>query len=203
MNKLKSDFFNRPTLTVAYDLLGKILAVDNMKGRIVETEAYIGPVDKGSHAYNYNMTNRTRIMFGPPGHAYIYLIYGMYNCLNFVTEKEGEPCAVLIRAVEPVEGIDEMSVNRFSKKYNELSSYQKRNLTNGPGKLCMAMNITRDMNGFSLVNSNMAVFDPGEYEFEVMQTKRINIDYAEEAKDFLWRFYIKGNSYVSRPLQNN
>ena len=122
--KLKREFYSRPTLDVTRDLLGKNLVhcIDGKQlvGRIVEAEAYIGTVDKAAHSYNNKKTKRNEIMFGPPGHAYVYLIYGMYNCMNVVTQDEGEGTAALIRAVEPVENIEIMIHNRYNKPIEEL-----------------------------------------------------------------------------------
>ena len=137
--KLGRDFFDRDTRTVARDLLGKYLVrVWNgipLAVRLTETEAYIGRMDKACHAYNYRRTKRTETLFAPPGTAYIYLIYGMYHCLNFVTEAEGEPAAVLIRGGEARCGTELMARNRFGKGREELSPYQKKNFFNGPGKI--------------------------------------------------------------------
>ena len=131
MEKLGRDFFDRDTVEVARDLLGKILVrrVDGMtlSGRITETEAYVGRMDKACHAYGYKRTARTETLFAPPGTAYIYLIYGIYHCLNFVTEPEGEPSAVLLRGLEPVDGVAEMTRRRFGKEPEQLTSYQKKN----------------------------------------------------------------------------
>ena len=198
--KLSVDFYNRDTLKVARDLLGKKLVrkieEEFLIGKIVEVEAYIGPIDKACHSYNFKKTKRNEVMFGPPGTAYVYFIYGMYHCLNVVTEPEGMPCAVLIRALEPLQGFDKLAENRFGKKYDELNSYQRKNLTNGPGKLCKAFSIDKKLNGVSLLNDELYILDINE-SFEIVSDKRIGIDYAEEAKDFEWRFYIKNNPYVS------
>ncbi|MCX7904366.1 MAG: DNA-3-methyladenine glycosylase [Caloramator sp.] len=199
--KLPVDFYSRDTITVAKELLGKLLVRNingnKLVGKIVEVEAYLGPIDKACHSYNFRRTQRNEVMYGPPGIAYVYFIYGMYYCLNFVTEKEGMPCAVLIRALEPIEGFDIMALNRFGKTYSELTKSQKRNLTNGPGKLCRAFNIDKALNGHSLLSDEIYVLDNQE-DFEIVAGKRIGIDYAEEAKDFEWRFFIKGNPYVSK-----
>ena len=138
------------------------------------------------------------IMYGPPGRAYIYFIYGMYYCLNAVTQKEGIPEAVLIRALEPLEGHDIMALNRFNKEYKDLTSTQITNLTNGPGKLCMAMGIDKKLNGNMLSGDTFYIEEGNNDKFDIIKTKRIGIDYAEEAKDFLLRFYIKGSPFVSK-----
>ncbi|NLM48758.1 MAG: DNA-3-methyladenine glycosylase [Epulopiscium sp.] len=203
MKKLDRSFYERDTLVVAQELLGKYI-VHKIKGkeliaRIVETEAYKGPVDKAAHSYQNRRTPRTEVMFGPPGHAYVYLIYGMYLCMNIVTEEEGMPCAVLLRAAEPVEGLDEMAQLRFNKTYKQLTRSQKINLTNGPGKLAMALNITREDNGLDLCAEKMFICESdSDSNFFIGRGKRINIDYAEEAADYLWRFYIKNNPYISK-----
>lgn len=198
--KLPIEFYNRNTLEVAKDLLGKILVrtIEDkpIMGKIVEVEAYLGPIDKACHSYNFKKTQKNEAMYGPPGTCYVYIIYGMYHCLNIVTEEEGMPCAVLIRAIEPLEGLDIMALNRFGKKYSELKSSERKKLTNGPGKLCQALNIDKSLNKKSLLGDEIYILDNNE-KFEIVSDKRIGIDYAEEAKDFEWRFYIKDNPYVS------
>ena len=196
MKKLTADFFARDTLTVARGLLGKhlvrILDGTPVSLRITETEAYIGRLDKACHAYGYKRTPRTETLFAPPGTAYIYLIYGMYHCLNFVTEAENEPAAVLIRAGEPVRKDDAfaLSVKRFGCTPSQMSSYQKKNFLNGPGKLCKALSLTREQNGLSLTGNILYLLDAGEHPKNIHVSKRIGIDYAEEAADFPWRFYL-------------
>ena len=196
--KLNRNFYNRDARIVGEDLIGKILVrkYDDIviKSRIVETEAYIAAIDKASHGCGGKITPRTKIMFGPPGYAYVYFIYGMYYCLNFVTEEEGTCSAVLIRAAEPLINEEEMSINRYNKNLNELTNYQKRNISNGPGKLCNALKITTDHNGIDLTGDEIYVEDDGFKGFETVRSKRINIDYAEEAKDFLWRYTIHYNN---------
>ena len=141
--KLPPAFYNRDTCTVAQDLLGKYLVrvLDGLPLalRINETEAYIGRLDKACHAYGYRRTPRTETLFAAPGTAYIYLIYGMYHCLNFVTEPEGEPAAVLIRGGEARGDVELLSHTRYGKAFSQLSPYQKKNFLNGPGKLCKAL----------------------------------------------------------------
>lgn len=200
--KLNRDFYSRDTLTVAKELLGTIL-VHNingyiMKGKIVETEAYLGVIDKAAHAYGGRRTKRVETMYGPPGIAYVYLIYGMYYCFNIITVKEGVPEGILIRGIEPLEGIDQMSINRFGKPYQDLTKYQKNNLTNGPGKLSMAFNIDRTLDREDLCKDRLYLNERQEGSFNIIQTTRIGIDYAEEAKNFPYRFYIEGNPYVSK-----
>lgn len=194
MRKLKREFYDRETLTVAEELVGKLLVRyydgNILKCRITETEAYIGAIDKASHCYK-GVTDRTKVMFGPPGYSYVYFIYGMYYCLNVVTEKEGCGSGVLIRSAEPVLNIDKLCLNRYNKHENEITKYQLKNLSNGPGKLCRALNITKKDNGLDLLGEELYIEDDGYKEFTIEKGKRINIDYAEEARDFLWRFTIK------------
>lgn len=200
--KLDRGFYNRPTLEVAKELLGKEIVLRNndsfISCRIVESEAYIGAIDKAAHCYQNKRTPRTEVMFGPPGHSYVYLIYGMYNCFNIVTQGVGEPAAVLIRAVEPAEGLEKMTYNRYGKVPSDLSKKELINLTNGPGKLCKAMGIDKSLNAVDLCGEYFYLTEGNNEEFEIVTTKRINIDYAEEAIDFPWRFYIKNNPYVSK-----
>ena len=203
MKKLSRDFYNRDTLEVAKDLLGKYL-IHHIKdkrlvSKIVETEAYIGAIDKACHAYNNRVTDRTKILYEAPGIAYVYLIYGMYYCFNVVTEEKGKAAAVLVRAVEPVEGIEEMIKNRYKKKLDEISKKQFINLANGPGKLCMAMGINKENNGIDLCKDQLYIADREEgMDFSIVTTTRINIDYAEEAISFPWRYYIEDSAYVSK-----
>lgn len=193
MEKLSREFYGRDTLEVAEDLIGKILVrkYDGhiIKARIIEAEAYIGAIDKASHCYK-GQTERNKVMFGPPGYTYVYLIYGMYNCLNVVTENVGQGSGVLLRSIEPIENVELMCLNRYNKVLRDVSKQQLKNLSNGPGKICMALKITRNENGVDLTGDNIFLEDDGLRDFKVERSKRINIDYAEEAKDFLWRFTI-------------
>ena len=195
---LTRKFYARDTLAVARDLLGQdIVRVledgTRLACRITETEAYIGRTDKACHAYCGRRTARTETLFAPPGTAYIYLIYGMYHCLNFVTEGEGEPAAVLIRGAVPIENGDIIAKNRFGCKEKDMTAYQKKNFLNGPGKLCRGLALTRTQNGLDLTCPAGGLYvlpgappDPAQ----VRTGKRIGIDYAEEAVDFPWRFYL-------------
>ena len=191
---LPREFYERDTLEVAEDLLGCILVREyqgkRLAGRITEVEAYIGRIDKACHAYNYRRTARTETLFAKPGTAYVYLIYGMYNCLNFVTEAEGEPAAVLIRGLEPVTGVDEMAKLRFGCEAAELTAYQRKNFLNGPGKLCRALAIDRSLDGHELTKAPLYVLPRERKVGEILRGPRIGIDYAEEAKDFPWRFMV-------------
>ncbi len=197
MQVLSREFYDRDTLLVARELLGKLLVRVLPDGtrlvcRITETEAYIGRCDKACHAYGYKYTSRTQTLFARPGTAYIYLIYGMYCCLNFVTEGEGEPAAVLIRAAAPVKNGDIIADNRFGCKMDEMTSYQRKNFLNGPGKLCRGLKLTRAENGLDLLGETLYLCDaPLPAPNAVRTGKRIGIDYAEEAVDFPWRFWLE------------
>ena len=163
--------------------------------RITETEAYIGAVDKACHAYGGRRTSRTETLYAAPGTSYVYLIYGMYCCLNLVTEAQGTAAAVLIRGAVPVCGIDEIACNRFGVKAGDMTAYQRKNFLNGPGKLCKGLGITRAQNGLDVENNELVVCtDMPELGLaavtpEICVGKRIGIDYAQEAVDFPWRFY--------------
>lgn len=200
--KLNLEFYNRDTVTVAKELLGKILVKDfgdyKLKGRIVEVEAYTGEKDKGSHTFGNKKTARTKTMYMRGGHLYVYFIYGMYYLINVVTRDESHGEAVLIRGLEPLNNLDIISRNRFKKDFNELSNYQKNNLTNGPGKLSMAFQIDKSENGIDLLKDEIYIEDDGFSDFDIGISKRIGIDYAEEAVDFPYRFYIKDNKFVSK-----
>lgn len=203
MQKLSRDFYSGNTVQVAKELLGKyfVYVSDSVEYvvKIVETEAYLGVEDKACHSYNYRRTERNEAMYGKCGTLYVYLIYGMYYCANIVTEREEIPEAVLIRAAEPIKGLSEMSINRYGKEYGELSKREIIGLTNGPGKLCKAIGITKVNNGNDLCMNEKIFLAEGEAnKFETITTTRINIDYAEEYKDCPWRFYIKDNPYVSK-----
>ena len=197
MEKLPRAFYDRDTLAVSRDLLGKYLVRVLPDGRelvcrITETEAYIGRCDKACHAYGYKRTKRTETLFARPGTAYIYLIYGMYCCLNFVTEAVGEPAAVLIRGAQPVKNGDIIAENRFGRKMEEMSPYQQKNFLNGPGKLCKGLLLSRAENGLDLLGGELYICDaPAPDPSAIRVGKRIGIDYAEEAVDFPWRFWLE------------
>lgn len=201
---LSREFYAGNTVEIARFLPGCYLArrYDGqlMVCRITETEAYVGAIDKAAHAYGYHKTARNATMFGPPGHAYIYLIYGMHCCLNFVTEPEGEPSAVLLRGLEPVWGTEQMRLLRFGKSLARLTAYQRKNFLNGPGKCCQALGLTRQDNGLDLTGNELFLCDvlediglpPAPQVIYTQHTgKRIGIDYAEEAADFPWRFWLE------------
>jgi len=186
---LPKSFYSRDTKEVANGLLGKILVREFRQGRvggkIVETEAYYGDKDPASHAFR-GKTKRARIMWGPPGIAYVYLIYGMYYLLNVVTEKEGKPGAVLIRALHPLEGIELM---KKMKKANDT-----KNLTNGPAKLTQVFNVTLKEHGCDLTSGSLRIEDGKKEKFEIVSRGRIGVSAGSEAK---LRFYIKGDEFVS------
>lgn len=203
MARLCREFYIGNTVEIARDLLGKYL-VRRLDGallvcRITETEAYVGAIDKACHAYGYHKTKRNATMFGDAGHAYLYLIYGMYTCLNFVTDPVGEPDAVLLRGLEPVYGTDTMSRLRFGKTPAQLTPYQRKNFLNGPGKCCKALSLDTSLNGTDLTGDVLFICDsPADVGLpdipqpprSIAAGKRIGIDYAEEAKDFPWRFTL-------------
>ena len=180
--KLPRTFYDRDTIVVAKELLGKFLVhksrgVERV-GKIVETEAYLGPHDLAAHSAR-GLTERTKIMFGPPGFAYVYFIYGMYFCMNVVTEREGHASAVLLRAIEPVKNIE--------------------GRTCGPGLLCRAMKIDSKLNGHDLLSDDFFIAEPDEAEsFSIVKRPRIGVDYAKHWARRHLRFYIKGNPFVSR-----
>jgi DNA-3-methyladenine glycosylase len=181
-------FYDRPTIDVAKDLLGKVLQHGETSGIIVETEAYLGGDDLASHSAR-GITDRTRVIFGPPGHAYVYLIYGMYECLNIVAEPDGIAGCVLIRAIEPIAGIDVMKQRRPAAR-------NPRDLTSGPGKLTLALGITRALNGIDVTKGPLTVREPEHAVDLVVETSaRIGIT---ECADWPLRFTIAGNPFVSR-----
>lgn len=193
--RLGEEFYQRDTLTVARDLLGQVIVrkLNNSKveSRIVETEAYIGPRDKACHAYQNKRTDRTEAMFGPGGYTYVYLIYGIHHCFNIVTGKQDKPEAVLIRAVEPITGLD------LIKERRQIKSKKIEDLTNGPGKLCEALEIDKTLNHYDLTMGEELYLVNRTRDPEIKTSNRINIDYAEEYADKQWRFYIADNSFVS------
>lgn len=208
LKRLRPSFFSKDTFWLAKNLLGKYLARKDGKNtliaKIVETEAYYGPKDKASHA-SRGKTERTKIMFDRPGLAYIYLVYGMYYCFNIVTESKDFPAAILIRAVEPIAGISQMQKNRHLNKKLIVpmpnAQCQIPNLTNGPAKLCQALNIDKELNGHNLITSKLLYLAENPKEkiksSQIQSAKRVNIDYAGHYKHKLWRYYIKNNPFVS------
>jgi DNA-3-methyladenine glycosylase len=195
LSVLPQEFYFSKTEKVAIQLLGKVLYFKTkngevLSGRIVETEAYLGVKDPAAHTFGDRKTERTKSMYRAGGHSYVYLIYGMYNCLNFVTQAEGTPEAVLIRALQPVH----ISAEKIAKK---------QLYTNGPGKLCKHFGITREHNGLPLweKESGLWVEDEGfkVKPSELVKTSRIGVDYAGEAAEWPLRFYLKQSPWVSRP----
>jgi len=182
MQPLPRTFYDRDTTLVARELLGKWLVhkaagVERI-GKIVEVEAYLGEHDLAAHS-SKGRTERTKIMFGPPGHAYVYLIYGMHHCMNVVTEREGHASAVLLRAVEPVKNVE--------------------GRTCGPGLLCRAMGIDRRLNGHDFLSDDLFIAEPDKAEkFSIVKRPRIGVNYAKHWAKRLLRFYIKDNPFVSR-----
>ena len=182
MQKLPRTFYDRDTTLVAQDLLGKWLVHKaggtERIGNIVEVEAYLGAHDLAAHS-SKGITERTKIMFGPPGHAYVYLIYGIHHCMNVVTERAGNGAAVLLRAVEPVENIGDK--------------------TSGPGLLCRAMEIDRRLNGHDLLSNDFFIAMPDRTEkISAVKCPRVGVDYAKHWAKRLLRFYIKDNHFISR-----
>jgi DNA-3-methyladenine glycosylase len=183
MKKLNREFYNRDTIQVAKELLGKYLVhMDNgieKIGKIVEVEAYLGPHDLAAHSAK-GLTPRTKVMFGPPGHAYVYLIYGIYNCMNIVTEHEGHASAVLLRALEPIKNLPLK--------------------TRGPGLLCNAMGIDRTFHGHDMLSNDLYVAEIEKKlpESQIVKRPRIGVDYAKHWAKRLLRFYIKDNPYISK-----
>ena len=183
MEKLPRSFYDRDTIVVAKELLGKCLVHlargAARVGRIVEVEAYLGPHDLAAHS-SKGLTERTKPMFGPPGHAYVYLIYGMYYCMNVVTEPEGHASAVLLRAIEPVKNVE--------------------GRTQGPGLLCQAMGIDKRLNAHDLLSDDFYIAAPSRLEpLEIVKRPRVGVDYAGNWSKRHLRYYIKGNPFVSRP----
>ena len=197
----KSFYLTNDVVSIAQNLLGKLL-ISNMDGeeiisRIVETEAYQGPEDRASHSYNNKFTERTKVMYEEGGVAYIYISYGMHNMLNVVTSVKNTPHAVLIRAIEPLTQFDLIKKRRGIKNENYI-------LTGGPGKVCQALCIDKSYNGNALYakNSILSIWEDGFQVENVISTPRVGMSiHVGEASHWLWRFYLKGNKYVSRPLE--
>jgi DNA-3-methyladenine glycosylase len=184
---LKRSFYARDSVAVARDLLGKVLVHEDTAGIIVETEAYPGGDDLASHSAR-GLTPRTRVIFGPPGHAYVYLIYGMYECLNLVADLAGAAGCVLLRALEPVAGLERMRERRPRARRLE-------DLASGPGRLTLAMGITRAHNGLDVTRGALVVREPfGAQPIQIAVTERIGIRHCAERP---LRFLIQGNPFVS------
>lgn len=194
--RIERKFYMRDAVTVGKDILGKIIVKKTadgriMSGRITEVEAYMGITDKASHSYGGRRTKRTEVMYKEGGYSYVFLIYGMYECFNVTVGREGDPQAVLIRGVEPLENKNFMWEKRKVKKEKDIS--------NGPGKLTKALGITREDNGADLIaGENLWLEDDGYKVKDIVETTRIGIDYAEEDTLKPWRFYIKDSIFVSK-----
>lgn len=194
-------FFEQMTADLAPQLLNLILVHETREGvtagRIVECEMYQGPRDRGAHSYGGSPTPRTRVMYGPPGHAYIYLIYGMYWCLNVVTGPDQVPHAILIRALQPLQGQGLMA----SRQKPGRQGPNLNTLATGPGKVCRAMGIDKSGYGHPLWTPPLYLALPQEPWplYHVARGPRVNIDYAGEAAQFPWRFWVNQNPFVSRP----
>lgn len=206
MRVLPQKFYFQPSLVVARQLLGKYLVREingrRLTGKIVETEAYCGFDDKASHAA-CGLTERNSVMFEKGGYWYVYVVYGIFNCLNIVTEKKRFPSAVLIRALEPVEGIDEMGKNRGIEIASSpaASRNDKRGLCSGPGKLCQAMKIDRELNRTKAFGKGCQLWiENGENvrPSQIIASPRIGVDYAGKWSEKKWRFYVKNNQFVSK-----
>ena len=195
--KLENFFYQRELLNVARGLLGKVIVkADGNKilaGKIVEVEAYHGDFDQAAHSYG-GLTKRNEIMFNEGGYLYVYFTYGAHHCCNVVTGKKGQGTAVLIRAVEPVSGIDVMIKNRFGRKLK--NDKEIFNLTSGPGKVCKAFSIDRSHSGSDLTGENIFILDGRRIQKkEIGISKRVGIT---RSTDLPWRFFIKNNPYLSR-----
>lgn len=195
--KLQRKFYTRDVTKVALQLLGKILVkVERNKilaGRIVEVEAYDGNIDEASHSFK-GKTKRNEVMFREGGYFYVYFTYGVHHCCNVVTGKEGHGAAVLIRAIEPLEGIETMAYRRFGKR--KINDKQFLNLTNGPGKICQAFAFDRTHSGLDLTGDKVFIVDaPLPRESQIGISKRIGISKSTELP---WRFFIKESKFLSR-----
>lgn len=193
---LPRPFYEQPTLAVARRLLGKVLvhetAAGVVAGRIVETEAYRGPADRAAHSRGGHRSARNEVMYGPPGHAYVYFVYGMHHCVNVVTQPAGAPEAVLIRALEPLEGLALMRARRG------LADGPAWRLCRGPGALCRALGIDRALNGADLVRGALRVLDaPAVAAARVARTARIGVAYAGPDAARPWRFVVHDSPAAS------
>ena len=190
MARIRRSFFERYSPTVARELLGarlvRVTDGERLAGIVVETEAYRGERDPASHAYR-GKSRRNEVMYGPPGHAYVYFTMGMHHCLNITTETEGIAAAVLIRAIEPTEGVDEMKRNREVEELHRLAS--------GPGNLTKAMRIDRSLNGEDVVNSDLLFLEGGSWVRRVRITTRVGVS---AGRAFRWRYFVRGNPFVSK-----
>lgn len=192
---LPRGFYARPVLTVARDVIGKVLVrvtpAGVLAGRVVEAEAYRGPEDRAAHSFGGRRTARTEVMFGAPGIAYVFFVYGMHWHLNLVTTREGAPHAVLLRAIEPLVGVELMAAARGLKPTDV-------NVANGPGKLCKAYGIDRQHNAVDLTQPPLFLSEGTTKRGKLGRSARIGVDYAEDWAEKPWRFFELGNRYVSR-----
>ena len=201
---LTQSFFNQDTEDLAHALLGTVLVHDAptgiTAGRIVEVEMYRGVLDRAAHSFRGIPTSRTQVMFGPPGHAYVYFIYGMHYCLNVVAAADGVGEAILLRALEPLEGIELMARRRQQTLSTPPRISELKRLTNGPAKLAQAMGVTREQYGWPLFDSPLSLYQGKSPvpQSSVARGPRINVQYAQEAAAFEWRFWLKDNAFVSR-----
>lgn len=196
---LPESFFARDTVTVARELLGKVLTstVGGVLtgGRIVECEAYLGAHDLGSHASTVGITPRNKVMYGPPGHAYVYFTYGNYHMLNLVTEPPGTAGGVLMRAIEPLFGVDEMLRRRAAAGKGAPKPLRPHEIASGPGRLAMALGVDLSLNGAALGRSPLAVYDAPAPPERILESGRVGLSSGHELE---LRFYLEGNPYVSR-----
>lgn len=199
LKKLQKIFFERNVLTVAEELLGKIFIYEdknldvNLSAKIVEVEAYNGKIDEASHSFK-GITKRNEIMFNSGGFLYVYFTYGIHYCANIVTGKKGEGSAVLLRAMEPISGVEIFNKRRFNSEF--VDKLKNNNLLNGPGKICQAFNINKNHNGLDITKNPIYILDkPKLSKDEIVQTKRIGI---KKSVELPWRFYIKNSSYISK-----
>ena len=195
MKKLKRSFFRRDTLKVAEELLGYVLVRRItpqivLKGRIVETEAYLGTQDPSCHSFSGKKTKRTQVMYLPGGVNYVYFTYGMHFCFNIITAEAEEPEAVLIRALEPLEGVEHMKKQRNKSQLQELC--------NGPAKLCQAFSVDKSFNGKDLEGDTLYIENKKTFHGEAVQTHRVGLSLNSDAHYWPIRFYIPQNDFVSR-----
>ena len=195
---LPRSFYLQPTLTIARRLLGKVLVHETedglAAGRIVETEAYRGPADRAAHSRGGHRSARNEVMYGPPGHAYVYFIYGMHHCVNVVTQPSDVPEAVLIRALEPVAGVE------LIRRRRHLPDAPEARLCRGPGALCQALGIDRALNDADLVRGPLRILDrPDVAAARIARTPRIGVDYAGADAARPWRFVVRDSPAVSGP----
>lgn len=196
MKKLPKEFYlSKNTAKIARQLIGKLLVIPSdgqrVSGMIVEVEAYLGVDDRAAHSFGGRRTNRNEVMFGGGGHVYVFFVYGMYHQLNFVTGPAHHPHAILIRGIEPVEGIQKMRERRGQMK--------DTNLTSGPGKLAIAFGVTRELNGADLTGDQIWLEEYRKFaKREIKIGKRIGIDYAGDDADLPLRFWVNGSPFVSK-----